>query len=519
MGSSRPSTMSSVAAATAQHLAFVRYREENPFLEQEDLYQMWEDEESEVARLNQQSFRTSFGFGTGVVQDESLLGMDGDTGNFSVGQADMSNPLMEPADLGSRARHIDDITLMSESAFRNEGRDQGEPRHPGPELDRDIAHGKDQREEQLPVDELEEMDLGMDLEQDLEPHEVNTTHDDTEAAQQDDLEIEMEEQEEIGQEEPEEPEEPDMTQQDEIQFEMEEQEEEPEEPEKPETTEATEEEEEHLEQERQDALAQEAIEEEEQNRMEQEAQNASEKEDEGREEDDQEHPELSVDVEQEAFDQDMEAEAFAAQMEEDEAAEAAELEATQAAQREEDEAAEVSELEVDRLAQLEEDETVEAAEQEAAKVAELKELLDLEEHDLLGDDDLVISPELQESPFMEESANVDQQGDNDIDIELEHPTDVEAPDHMNVDDDTNLERLKSPDVREQSPTMEEQEPQEHEDGYMNVLEEDHIEQQEHDEQHDGSGTQYFDDFPSELGIMSNGEFLPVSQPATKKSSR
>lgn len=516
MGSSRPSTMSSVAAATAQHLAFVRYREENPFLEQEDLYQMWEDEESEVARLNQQSFRTSFGFGTGVVQDESLLGMDGDTGNFSVGQADMSNPLMEPADLGNRARHIDDITLMSESAFRNEqGREQGGRRDYGPGLDRDIAHGKDQREEQPPVDELEEMDLDMDLEQYLEPHEVNGTPDDTEAAQQDDLEIEMEEQEEIGPEEPEEPEELDTTQQDETQFEMEEQEEKPEVAEKPE---ATDEEKERLEQERQDALAQEATEEEEQDRMEQEAQNASEKEDEEREEDNQEHPELSADVEQEAFDQDMEAEAFAAQMEEDEAAEAAELEATRTAQREEDEAAEAAELEAAKLAQLEEDETVAAAELEAAKVAELKELLDLEGHNLLGDDDLIISPELHESPFMDESANVEQQGDNDVDIELEHPTDVEAPDHMNVDDDTNLERPKSPDLREQSPTMEEQEPQEHEDGYMNVLEENHIEQQEHYEQHDGSGTHYFDDFPSELGIMSNGEFLPVSQPATKKSS-
>ncbi|KAF8929285.1 hypothetical protein BGZ52_002399, partial [Haplosporangium bisporale] len=471
-----------------------------------NLYQMWEDEESEVARLNQQSFRTSFGFGTGVVQDESLLGMDGDTGNFSVGQADISNPLMEPADLGNRARHIDDITLMSESAFRNEqGREQGGRRDYGPGLDRDSAHGKDQREEQPPVDELEEMDLDMDLEQYLEPHEVNGTPDDTEAAQQDDLEIEMEEQEEIGPEEPEEPEEPDTTQQDETQFELEEQEEKPEEAEKPE---ATDEEKERLEQERQDALAQEATEEEEQDRMEQEAQNASEKEDEEREKDDQEHPELSADVEQEAFDQDMEAEAFAAQMEEDEAAEAAELEAIRTAQREEDEAAEAAELEAAKLAQLEEDETVAAADLEAAKVAELKELLDLEGHNLLGDDDLIISPELHESPFMDESANVEQQGDNDVDIELEHPTDVEAPDHMNVDDDTHLERPKSPDLREQSPTMEEQEPQEHEDGYMNVLEENHIEQQEHYEQHDGSGTHYFDDFPSELGIMSNGEFLP-----------
>jgi len=507
--------MSSVAAATAQHLAFVRYREENPFLEQEDLYQMWEDEESEVARINQQSFRASFGFGTGVVQDESLLEMDGDTGNFSIGHADISNPLIEPADLGNRARHIDDITLMSESAFRNEeGREQGGRRGHSSALDRDIAHGKDQRQQRPSVDELEEMEQDMDREQNPESQEANTTPDDTGAAQLDELEIEMEEQEGI------EPEEPDTTQQDELEIEMEEQEEEPEEQEKSEATEVTEDEEdedERMEQKRRDALVRETTEKEEQDQMEQEAQNASEKEDEEREEDDQKQPEPSVDAEQEAFDQDMEAEAFTAQMEEDEAAEAAELEAAKAAQREEDEAA--AELEETRLAQQEEDEAAEAAELEAAKVAELKELLDLEGHDLLGENDLAISPELQESPFLEESANVERQGDHNIDIELEHLTDVEAPEHMNVDDDTNPESLKRPDLREQSPAIEEQEPQEHEDGYMNVLEEDHIEQQEHEEQHDGSGTQYFDDFPSELGIMSNGDFLPVSQTATKKSSR
>ena len=59
---------------------------------------------------------------------------------------------------------------------------------------------------------------------------------------------------------------------------------------------------------------------------------------------------------------------------------------------------------------------------------------------------------------------------------------------------------------------------EFDDGYMN-LNEDHIERQEHEEQHGGPGVQYFDDFPSELGIMSNGNVLPTATVATKKTTR
>ncbi|KAF9331319.1 hypothetical protein BG006_005821 [Podila minutissima] len=515
----RQPAMSNVAAATAQQLAFVRYREENPFLDPEDFYQRWEDEESEVARLNQQSFRTSFGFGTGMAQDESLLEMDGDTGSFSVGHADMSNPLVDPADLGNRSRHIDDITLMSDSAFKNEGKELGARQNRGPEFDRDFAHGKDQQG-QPPVDELEEMDQDMDLELDAESLETITTPSSTGAVQQDELEIEMEEQEEEV-----ESEQPEVT--------MEEEDEEVEE--------------QRMEQERHDSSEQEATEEEEQDPMKQKTQDASDKEEEERAEDDQEEdepsqeqPDLSAEAEQEAFDQDMEAEAFAAQMEEDEAAELAEMEAAKMAQMEEDEAEaakaaqmEEDEAEAANATQMEEDEAdaaeseadaaeseADAAESEAAKVAQLKELLDLEGHDILGENDLVISLERQETPIaLQESVDVDEGRDKNTDIDQEHPTDVDAAVHTAVDDRTNLEELKSPDAREQSPTMEEQEPQEYEDGYMNVHEEDHIEQQEHEEQHDGPGTQYFDDFPSELGMMSNGEFLPVSQPTTKKSAR
>ncbi|KAF9957366.1 hypothetical protein BGZ65_002108, partial [Modicella reniformis] len=57
----------------------------------------------------------------------------------------------------------------------------------------------------------------------------------------------------------------------------------------------------------------------------------------------------------------------------------------------------------------------------------------------------------------------------------------------------------------------------HEDGYMNVNGEEHIEQMEHEEQQDQPGVKYFEDFPSELGIMSDGTVLPTSAPAPKKS--
>ncbi|KAF9106612.1 MutS protein msh5 [Mortierella sp. AM989] len=73
--------------------------------------------------------------------------------------------------------------------------------------------------------------------------------------------------------------------------------------------------------------------------------------------------------------------------------------------------------------------------------------------------------------------------------------------------------------REEPTVPEEEQQQDYEDGYMNVNEEDHIEQQEHDEQQDQPGVRYFDDFPSELGIMSSGDVLPTSLPAPKKTVR
>ncbi|KAI7817025.1 centromere kinetochore component CENP-T-domain-containing protein [Gamsiella multidivaricata] len=60
---------------------------------------------------------------------------------------------------------------------------------------------------------------------------------------------------------------------------------------------------------------------------------------------------------------------------------------------------------------------------------------------------------------------------------------------------------------------------EYEDGYMNVNDEEHIEQLEHERQQGQSSVQYFDDFPSELGIMSNGSVLPTSAPAPKRVQR
>ncbi|KAF9571646.1 hypothetical protein EC968_000314 [Mortierella alpina] len=59
----------------------------------------------------------------------------------------------------------------------------------------------------------------------------------------------------------------------------------------------------------------------------------------------------------------------------------------------------------------------------------------------------------------------------------------------------------------------------YEEDYMQVPDEDHVELQEHEERQGPSGPQYFDDFPSELGIMSNGNVLPTIFPKTKKTVR
>lgn len=84
-------------------------------------------------------------------------------------------------------------------------------------------------------------------------------------------------------------------------------------------------------------------------------------------------------------------------------------------------------------------------------------------------------------------------------------------------DDEEEQRQREPDQgQEQDQTVPPQD--EYEDGYMN-LDEDHIEHQEHEEQRGQSGVQYFDDFPSELGIMSNGTVLPTAVTATKKKTR
>ncbi|KAF9086205.1 hypothetical protein BGX23_009054 [Mortierella sp. AD031] len=88
------------------------------------------------------------------------------------------------------------------------------------------------------------------------------------------------------------------------------------------------------------------------------------------------------------------------------------------------------------------------------------------------------------------------------------------------DQDINLaDDQDQADVNEDGQDLEAQNEHEFDDGYMNVNDEDHVEQQEHEEQQGRSGVQYYDDFPSELGIMSNGNILPTSLPKTKKAVR
>ncbi|KAG0374247.1 hypothetical protein BGX24_010640 [Mortierella sp. AD032] len=104
---------------------------------------------------------------------------------------------------------------------------------------------------------------------------------------------------------------------------------------------------------------------------------------------------------------------------------------------------------------------------------------------------------------------------------------LDDPDKQDQDHDIGDHNQDTPAAGDQDPSdaneggqdLEIQNDQEFEDGYMNVNEEDHVEQQEHEEQQDKSGVQYYDDFPSELGIMSNGNVLPTSLPKTKKVVR
>ncbi|KAF9200859.1 hypothetical protein BGZ49_008911 [Haplosporangium sp. Z 27] len=93
-------------------------------------------------------------------------------------------------------------------------------------------------------------------------------------------------------------------------------------------------------------------------------------------------------------------------------------------------------------------------------------------------------------------------------------------DHINGDEVAIKDQML-PDkaTNEMDQSVPEEEQLDYEDGYINVNDEDHIEQQEHDEQQDRPGVHYFDDFPSELGIMSSGNVLPTSIPAPKKKVR
>ncbi|KAF9124811.1 hypothetical protein BGW39_007877 [Mortierella sp. 14UC] len=107
----------------------------------------------------------------------------------------------------------------------------------------------------------------------------------------------------------------------------------------------------------------------------------------------------------------------------------------------------------------------------------------------------------------------------DVDLQLNNPDRQDQ-----YIDDQNLDATAAgdqdaTDAKEAGQDLEAQNDQEFEDGYMNVNDEDHVEQQEHDEQQEKAGVQYYDDFPSELGIMSNGNVLPTSLPRTKKVMR
>ncbi|KAG0248876.1 hypothetical protein BG011_009821 [Mortierella polycephala] len=119
------------------------------------------------------------------------------------------------------------------------------------------------------------------------------------------------------------------------------------------------------------------------------------------------------------------------------------------------------------------------------------------------------------------NADIDADVNKDMNVDMGEAMNesVDADVNADVDADVNMgmEMQTHEDQEEQDRRLEGQ--QEHEDGYMNIHEEDHVELHEHEEQQDRQTTQYFNDFPSELGIMSNGKILPTSFPAPKKTTR
>ncbi|KAF9433069.1 hypothetical protein BGZ76_009917 [Entomortierella beljakovae] len=111
--------------------------------------------------------------------------------------------------------------------------------------------------------------------------------------------------------------------------------------------------------------------------------------------------------------------------------------------------------------------------------------------------------DLETRPLQEEDEHIAGHASDDMVI----PNDDVAEEEQNVGNEDREDQA-----------VPEDEQLEYEDGYINANDEEHIERQEHNEQ-DRSGVHYFDDFPSEIGIMSSGQVLPTSLPAPKRAVR
>ncbi|KAF9425766.1 hypothetical protein BGZ94_007242 [Podila epigama] len=499
----QPDRESNVAATTAQQLTFLRYKEDNPFLDPKDYYQLWE-EESEMARLNQSS-RTSFGIGQELAYDEEALlatdAIDKEIGEFSMSHADLTDMLEETLDLGNRPRHIRNFSLISNSASKDKENSttraqdeewaqyQDQDQYQNQDYDQNQGQENEQRQEYEKGQEYEgdQVYEGQEHEetQEQDSRKARFLSNELEGADQDKgrseyLEPQMTDIHSEGAETVDHSEiaTPPRPSGDELM-------------QSPSTVLASTEEEYVVGQEmdeddmKQDELETLSTEKDEY----EERKHGDEQDDEGQRHNDEVDEDtmlksITVSAEDEAFVYDLEAEAFAAQMEADEAAEKAEMEADLAAEKAELDALAALESQ-DSLEQDKEDDPYATQTLQAALTPEEKQNETLEHgQDInahnVGKDDTVMKNDL--GPF-ESQANADEN------LELYQEQDVEAGG---------------------------QDPHEMEDGYMNVDDENHIEQQEHEEQHDGPGTQYFDDFPSELGIMSNGEVLSVSKPLATK---
>ncbi|KAG0273689.1 hypothetical protein BGZ95_010511 [Linnemannia exigua] len=102
--------------SSAKRRAIDRFKDDNPFLTEEDYNRLWE-EEIDAARNQLMKGRDSFGSGYSGV-DRDLLA-DDDTRDLSFANEDFTDPFLDQAELREKSVDIGDITGHSTRGFEN----------------------------------------------------------------------------------------------------------------------------------------------------------------------------------------------------------------------------------------------------------------------------------------------------------------------------------------------------------------------------------------------------------------